>query len=266
MEVATPFTKRTLSLRTTYRSVEKSAICGKKHGEPLLILKSGLGLEVIYTNDAPSSSLSTTTEEPNESSCTVNYFDEAHMGLQQLFDPILLEYAALLSFIEANVNVELNKSAIETAAPKVTVQCKVGRPIVLNMDTSERETVTCMLCQEEVPRDRTSLKAHVQSHSGKRYGCSRCKYHTDRKFDFTRHIRRRHEGEPDPSDGGNRPHWMTMVRSCFPSYGDFAKLRTIRQQKTSASSCAQMRTHINSAEQQDLREKDSSVNCSPVVC
>ncbi|VDM79836.1 unnamed protein product [Strongylus vulgaris] len=33
-------------------------------------------------------------------------------------------------------------------------------------------------------------------------------------------------------DGGCRPHWMTLLRSCFPNYGDAGKLRKIRHQKS----------------------------------
>ncbi|KAL6742714.1 hypothetical protein Aduo_015836 [Ancylostoma duodenale] len=231
-------------------------------------LLKGLGLEVVYTND-PSAlnedGVLPSKAKPVDSDRDTRQLFEPQMNSYLQMDPILYEYAALLEFIEANIKVDLNKPLIETVAPKVTVQCKVGRPILLNPDDVETKTVTCMICHQEVLRDRSALKSHVQSHSGKRYGCSRCKYHTDRKFDFTRHIRRRHEGEPDPSEEYRRPHWMTMLRACFPTYGDFAKFRRIRRQKIPSISCAQLQTH-NAPDEQNDTKPSTGTCCTPVIC
>ncbi|RCN34685.1 hypothetical protein ANCCAN_19458, partial [Ancylostoma caninum] len=118
--------------------------------------QKGLGLEVIYTNDP--SALNEDGGLPSKGKAvdsdrdTKQPFEPMNLYLQM--DPILYEYAALLEFIEANVNVDLNKPLIETAAPKVTVQCKVGRPILLNPDGIETKTVACMICHQEVLRDR----------------------------------------------------------------------------------------------------------------
>ncbi|EYC13215.1 hypothetical protein Y032_0044g1040 [Ancylostoma ceylanicum] len=232
-------------------------------------LLKGLGLKVVYTND-PSAPTESEISPPKGSIIDLEKETrqpfEAPMSLYLQMDPILYDYAALLQFIEANINVDLNKSSMETTGPKVTVQCKVGRPILLKPDDVETKTLTCMICHEEVLRDRSALKSHVQSHSGKRYGCSRCKYHTDRKFDFTRHIRRRHEGEPDPSEGHSRPHWMTMLRSCFPTYGDFAKLRRIRRQRIPPTGSAQLQASSAASDEQNDTKQSTGTSCSPVIC
>lgn len=53
---------------------------------------------------------------------------------------------------------------------------------------NEPSETTCAANRLKTRPFRSALKSHVQSHSGKRYGCSRCKYHTDRKFDVRKHF------------------------------------------------------------------------------
>lgn len=171
------------------------------------------------------------------------------------------EWINLLEFIDSTVNIDLNADNPEENASNETVEpeeqmCSTLKEVV-------EKSITCMLCDKIVSRDKKSLKQHVQFHSGKRYGCSRCKYHTDRKFDFTRHIRRRHDGIPEPEDAGSRPHWMYLLRSCFPNYGEESKQRRMRRRKESVEqndACGQMKS------KRRLRRTSSATDCSSVVC
>ncbi|KJH53688.1 hypothetical protein DICVIV_00117 [Dictyocaulus viviparus] len=233
---------------------------------------NGLGLDVVFTND-PSNCYEMETEDIKESN--VDAIPE-NLTEDQEDAQVNVEHKDKLppEAVETTeyVDLDMKKSNNISASHEVTVQCEVGEPIVLTTDDISGQTLTCMICQQEVLRDKKSLKLHVQTHSGKRYGCSRCKYHTDRKFDverfrerfqFTRHLRRRHEGEPDPSEEATRPHWMTMLRSCFPSYGDFTKLRKIRRSKITA-------VDSEKCDQPTCEDRSFSVvpttDCSTIVC
>uniref|UniRef100_A0A7I4YWR9 C2H2-type domain-containing protein n=1 Tax=Haemonchus contortus TaxID=6289 RepID=A0A7I4YWR9_HAECO len=175
------------------------------------------------------------------------------------------EWMALIEFIETNVNVDLDAKSLEPSSNDASVQTSESETASSKMEDGAPKVITCMLCQEEVPRDKKSLKLHVQTHSGKRYGCSRCKYHTDRKFDFTRHIRRRHEGKPDPYDGGSRPHWMSLLRSCFPNYTEVMRFRRPRRSKSSrerqSGDCAKQQSSGS-----PFPDQPSAHDVAPIVC
>ncbi|KAK6042812.1 hypothetical protein COOONC_19683 [Cooperia oncophora] len=92
-----------------------------------------------------------------------------------VFTPVPIPYSS--------VSVDLNSNNPGPSLNDASVQTSEPETVTPSAEDDAPKTITCMLCQEEVPRDKKSLRAHVQTHSGKRYGCSRCKYHTDRKFD-----------------------------------------------------------------------------------
>ncbi|KAK5978292.1 C2H2-type domain-containing protein [Trichostrongylus colubriformis] len=233
-------------------------------------LLNGLGLEVVFTNDV--SDCHQAEEAVTSSSI------EVPADIPALIEPPVIpawnnelairEWMALIEYIETNVNVELIASTPEPSSNDASVQTSELEATDSNVKENVPKTMPCMICQEEVPRDKKSLRAHVQIHSGKRYGCSRCKYHTDRKFDFTRHIRRRHEGKPDPQDGGSRPHWMSLLRSCFPNYSEVMRFRRPKRAKPGHDSSEKQLG--NCAQQQSSESpfaaKPSTADIPPVVC
>ncbi|CAJ0591211.1 unnamed protein product [Cylicocyclus nassatus] len=225
-------------------------------------LLKGLGLAVVFTNDPSNCNQNSIREKTIPT--------ELKSEVQSMLDPFIREYANLLRFIEANINADVQKPPAEITGHKVTVECKVGKPIVLCSDALEKKTVTCMLCKEEVLRERSAIKSHVQSHSGKRYGCDLCKYHTDRKFDFTRHVRRRHAGQAEPPEIGCRPHWMTMLKSCFPTYGDVGKYRKIRkmkiEQKVTDFKNTEKERQSSTVEEYQEAERNTSTSGSSLNC
>nr|CDJ82613.1 unnamed protein product [Haemonchus contortus] len=159
-------------------------------------LLNGLGLEVVFTNDladgyqAEKQIISSCTEGSSKIFSNLVKFEKPVDALEDPLTPqspaderAVREWMALIEFIETNVNVDLDAKSLEPSSNDASVQTSESETASSKMEDGASKVITCMLCQEEVPRDKKSIKLHVQTHSGKRYGCSRCKYHTDRKFD-----------------------------------------------------------------------------------
>ncbi|WKY14056.1 hypothetical protein Q1695_004689 [Nippostrongylus brasiliensis] len=207
-------------------------------------LLNGLGLEVFFTNDLKEDSPERKGRNDAENwEGSIPSIEDSSIQISSE-ETAAREWMAFIQYIENNVKVELNSCTADEIPSASGLSTTIGERITSTPaeEDGDKPSYTCALCREVVKTDKKSLKQHVQTHTGKRYGCNICEYHTDRKFDFTRHIRRRHEGIVDQVDVGIRPHWMSLLKTCFPDYGDATKCRRIRRLKLlsgGGGNCAQ---------------------------
>ncbi|KAK6052570.1 hypothetical protein COOONC_09925, partial [Cooperia oncophora] len=119
-------------------------------------LLNGLGLEVFYTNDL---NCNQTEEEEVPWSCTENQdavIAPSVPPIAQTWNDELAirEWMTLIEFIEKNVSVDLNLNNPGPSLNDASVQTSEPETVTPSAEDDAPKTITCMLCQEEVPRDK----------------------------------------------------------------------------------------------------------------
>ncbi|VDO30853.1 unnamed protein product [Haemonchus placei] len=114
-------------------------------------LLNGLGLGVVFTNDLTDGHQA---EKQIISSCTEKPVDALEDPPSSADERAVREWMALIEFIETNVNVDLEAKSLEPSSNDASVQTSESETASSKMDDGAPKVITCMLCQEEVPRDK----------------------------------------------------------------------------------------------------------------